>query len=232
MSVYCISNIHGDYESYREMLSKIKFCNRDTLYVIGNVIDIGSGSLKILRDMMMRINVIPIIGDHEYAATRCLKYILKCKAHKAAVPDKKMEEEILNWQRGGGQSTIDEFHKLSDEEQEDVIDYLEEFSLYEEARVNGKEYVLVHGGLNNFDPQRDLDDYHIDDILFTVPDYSRAYFEDKILVTSREFTSSIKENPVPDRIYKGNNHIAINCGSRENLAAVCLDNEEGIYLKN
>lgn len=230
MSVYCTSNIHGDYESYREILGKIKFCDRDTLYVIGNVIDIGSGSLKILRDMMMRINVIPIIGDHEYMATRCLKYIMECKAHKKAVPDEDMAKDILNWQRAGGQSTIDEFHRLSEEEQEDVIDYLEEFSLYEEVVTNGKEFVLVHGGLNNFEPQRDLEDYHIDDILFTAPDYSKVYFEDKVLVTSRELTSSIKDNPVPDRIYKGNNHIAINCGSGKSLAAVCLDNEEGIYL--
>lgn len=230
MSVYCISNIHGDYESYREMLRKIKFCDRDTLYVIGNVVDIGSGSLKILRDMMMRINVIPIIGDHEYMATRCLKYIMECKTHKRVAPDNDMAREIVDWHAAGGQSTIDEFHKLSEEEQEDIIDYLEEFSLYEEIEVKGKDYVLVHGGFADFDPDRDLDDYHIDDVLFTVPDYSKVYFEDKILVTARELTSSIKDNPVPDRIYKGNNHIAINCGTWKNLAAVCLDNGEEFYL--
>lgn len=231
MSVYCVSNIHGDYESYRAMLSKIKFCDRDTLYVIGNVIDGGKGSLKILRDMMMRINVIPIIGDHEYMATRCLKYIMEVKAHKVKAPDEDMAREILNWQNAGGQSTIDEFHKLDEEEQEDVIDYLEEFSLYEEIEAGGKDFVLVHGGLENFDPERDLEDYHIDDVLFTVPDYSRVYFEDKILVTSRELTSSIKDNPVPDRIYKGNNHIAINCGEGKSIGTICLDSLEEYYLK-
>lgn len=231
MSTYCISNLHGDYESYMAMLRKIKFSDHDTLYVIGNVIDGGSGSLKILRDMMMRINVIPIIGDHEYMATRCLKYIMECKRHTVQKPDEDMAQNILDWQRAGGQSTIDEFHKLSEEEQEDVIDYLEEFSLYEEIEAGGRDYVLVHGGLENFDPERDLDDYHIDDVLFNVPDYSRVYFEDKILVTARELTSSIKDNPVPDRIYTGNNHIAINCGEGKNVGAICLDSLKEFYLK-
>lgn len=230
MSIYCIGNIHGDYESYLKMLGKINFSDRDTLYVIGNVIDGGSGSLKILRDMMMRVNVIPIIGDHEYMAIRCLKYIMDCKTHKAKAPDENTAQHILDWQRAGGQSTIDEFHRLDEEGQEDVIDYLEEFSLYEEIEVKGKDFVLVHGGLDNFDRGRDLEDYHIDEVLFTVPDYSRVYFEDRILVTARELTSSIKDNPVPDRIYKGKNHIAINCGEGKSMGAICLESLEEYYL--
>lgn len=230
MSTYCISNIYGDYEGYATMLRKIKFCDRDMLYVIGNIIDKGNESLKILRDMMMRINVIPIIGSHEYMAVQCLKYLMKCKEHPDKYPDEAMSRLILDWQYAGGQSTIDEFHKLNKEEQEDIIDYLEEFSLYEEINVKGRDYILVHGGFDNFDPERDPEDYHIDEVVFAVPDYSRIYFKDKTLLTAGELCSSIKNNSVPDRIYKQNNHIAINCGGGNNLAAICLDNMKEYYL--
>ncbi len=231
MSTYCISNINGDYNGYKTMLQKIKFSDRDTLYALGNVIGSGSGSLKILRDMMMRANVIPIIGNQEYMAVRCLKYIMSCKSGDFKKPDEQIAQLILDWQSQGGQSAIDEFHKLDDEGQEDIIDYLEEFSLCEKVEVKNGTYVLVSGGFDNFDPEKDLEDYHIDDVLYAVPDYSKPYFEDKTVVTAGELTSSIKENPLPDRIYKANKHIAINCGGGKNLAVICLDNLKEFYLE-
>ena len=50
----------------------------------------------------------------------------------------------LNWCMDGGQTTIRQFQKLSADERMDIIDYLEEFSLYEEVSANQKDYILVH----------------------------------------------------------------------------------------
>ena len=36
---YCISDIHGEYGRYLEMLEKINFSDEDKLYVLGDVID-------------------------------------------------------------------------------------------------------------------------------------------------------------------------------------------------
>ena len=37
--VYCISDIHGDYARFQQMLHTIGFSDEDTLYIIGDVID-------------------------------------------------------------------------------------------------------------------------------------------------------------------------------------------------
>ena len=66
---YVMSDIHGDYERYMKMLEAINLDeDKDTLYILGDVIDFGEGSMKILDDMSSRPNVYPIIGEHEYTA--------------------------------------------------------------------------------------------------------------------------------------------------------------------
>lgn len=236
MATYCMSDIHGDYDKYIQMLRKINLRDKDSLYVLGDVVDRGDGSLKILQDMMMRINVFPIIGNHEYMAINCLKFLLKpITEEEVKNLDAGIIQGLTEWQSVGGQTTIDEFHRLDNDEKEDIIDYLEEFSLYEEVTVKGKDYVLVHAGLDNFSPDRELDDYHLSEMVFKCPDYSKVYFEDKILVTGHLPTAYIKDNINPNRIFKANNHIAIDCGCAMGLedgklGAICLDTGEEFYV--
>lgn len=40
--IYCISDIHGQYKQYKKMLECIDLKEEDTLYVLGDVIDIFS----------------------------------------------------------------------------------------------------------------------------------------------------------------------------------------------
>lgn len=234
MAIYCISDIHGAYDKYIKLLEKIKFNDSDTLYVIGDVVDRGTQSMKILQDMMFRPNVIPIIGNHEYMAISCLRFLMtEITEDSLHNMNEGMVQGLLEWQSVGGQETIDEFRSLSREEQYDILDYLEEFSLYEEVRVNAKDYVLVHAGVSNFSETRPLEDYQLHEMIFEKPDYSKVYFSDKYLVTGHIPTRGIEENPKPDHIYKANNHIAIDCGSGYGgqLGAICLDNGEEFYVE-
>ena len=65
---YLMSDIHGNYDKYMKMLDLIRFTDRDELYVLGDVVDRGAESMKILRDMSLRINVFPILGNHDWTA--------------------------------------------------------------------------------------------------------------------------------------------------------------------
>ena len=58
--IYCMSDIHGDYEKYRRMLETIQLKETDTLYILGDVADRGPEQVSILLDMMKRPNVRPI----------------------------------------------------------------------------------------------------------------------------------------------------------------------------
>lgn len=70
--IYVISDIHGCYE-YIELLEKIRFSKEDELYVPGDVVDWGPEPIKVLQDMMLRPNVYPILGNHDYMALKILR---------------------------------------------------------------------------------------------------------------------------------------------------------------
>ena len=76
MSIYIMSDIHGDYKKYMQMLELLQFNKEDTLYILGDVIDRGENGMKILQDMMKHSNIIPILGNHEYMAVKALKWLM------------------------------------------------------------------------------------------------------------------------------------------------------------
>ena len=43
---YLISDIHGCYDQYRQLLQKINFSSQDELYVLGDAVDRGSDPIK------------------------------------------------------------------------------------------------------------------------------------------------------------------------------------------
>lgn len=222
---YVISDIHGQFEKYKEMLETIKFGEYDTLYVLGDVLDRGPQGLKILKDMMLRPNVIPILGNHEYMASICLSWLMKEVTEKSVESmDIEKLRGLTEWMSVGGDQTISEFHKLSLEEREDILDYLTEFELYEVVHVNGETFILVHAGLENFALDRDLYDYDLSELIFHKPDYEKEYFPDKYLVTGHV--------PTMGEIMEKNRHIAIDCGAGfgGKLGCICLETMEKFYV--
>lgn len=221
MSTYVMSDIHGNYKAYCAMLEKINFADTDILYVLGDVVDRGENGIKVLQDMMLRTNVIPILGNHEYMMLLSSKFLLRQITEESVdeiEKDPEILQGLLEWMSVGGDKTIEEFSKLSQEGREDVLDYLGEFTLYETTKVNGKEFILVHAGLCNFDCRRSLEDYRLDELLFQAPDYKKVYFENKFLITGHLPTRAIwadgklaKGTACRDDIYIANNHIAIDC---------------------
>ena len=72
----------------------------------------------------------------------------------------------MTWQYNGSKSTIDEFRTLSREMQYEVIDFIKDFMIYEELTVNGKNYLLVHGGLGNYYPGKDIEEYSLKELIW------------------------------------------------------------------
>lgn len=46
--------------------------------------------------------------------------------------------DYLYWMQDGGKTTINQFQKLSSEEKEDILEYLQEFTLYEDIYIGKK----------------------------------------------------------------------------------------------
>ena len=61
------------------------------------------------------------------------------------------------WLLNSGLGTLEELLSFSNSEKNDFLDYMEDFSLYERVCVNGKKYLLVHGGLEPFSEGMNID---------------------------------------------------------------------------
>ncbi len=220
--IYAISDLHGDYEKYAAMLKKIQFSEADTLYVLGDVIDMGADGLRILMDMSARPNVFPIIGEHEFRALPLLRHLKGSLSEKTAANfDADTMRAFAEWGKQGGQETVRAFRAMPKDDRAWILEYLEEFVPYEEVTAGGREFVLVHAGLENFSAERPLDDYRLEEMLYTAPDYGRVYFKDRVLVTGHRPTAEIHPD-YKGRIFSLNNHLAIDCGAAYGLPLGCV----------
>lgn len=233
MSTYVISDIHGQYDMFMELLDKIKLKETDTIYILGDVLDCGPHPIKTLRKLMEMPNAICMVGNHEFMALECLEFLMKEITDKSIEElDETMLDNLVTWQYNGSKTTIDEFRKLDTEGQMGVIDFIKELLIYEEVSVGDKDYLLVHAGLGNYSPQKDIEDYSLHELIWTRADYAVQYFEDTYVITGHTPTQMIKDNPDPGFIFRRNNHIAIDCGASYpggRLAAICLDTGEEYY---
>lgn len=118
--VYVISDIHGCDEKYQELLQKIAFSEEDELYVLGDVVDRGPEPMKVLQDMMLRPNVYPILGNHDYMALKVLRK-MNVEIQEENAESHLTEKDLLDymyWTQDGGDTTAKGFRRLSKEEKE------------------------------------------------------------------------------------------------------------------
>ena len=141
MATYVISDIHGQYDMFIDLLDKIQFQNTDTLYILGDILDRGTHPIKTIMKLMEMPNVICIVGNHEYMALECLEFLMKEITDMSIEElDEKMLDNLVTWQYNGSKSTIDEFRQLDSETRRDVIDFIKDFLIYEEIAV----YLLIY----------------------------------------------------------------------------------------
>lgn len=134
MGTYVISDIHGCYDEFMELLDQMRFDpEQDFLYVLGDVIDRGERSMDCLRYIMDTKNVHFLLGNHE---KMMLDYF----------DDPETYGE--RWHRNGSDATLAQFDLLSENKRDKVLAYLRERPLYKTIEVNGRCYFLSHAGLN------------------------------------------------------------------------------------
>lgn len=213
MSTYVMSDLHGNYEAYQKMLAKINFQQEDMLYILGDILDRGPNPIQIILDLMKRPNVEIIAGNHCVMACECFKFLLsEITEENISQIDGAVIEKLLNWQENGAKTTMDEFYQCDKALQKEIVEFISDFEVYDEIEVGDKTFVLVHAGLKNFSPDRELWDYDLNELVWERADYEQRYFEDKYVITGHTPTMLIQNNTAPGFIYQANHHIAIDCG--------------------
>lgn len=70
--IYVMSDIHGNMSRYESVMGKINLQPKDTLYVLGDVIDRYPDGISILQQLMRMPNVQMLLGNHEYMMLNAL----------------------------------------------------------------------------------------------------------------------------------------------------------------
>ena len=69
MAVYAIGDLHGCYREFKKLLEKIEFDHdKDQLYLVGDLINRGPKSEKVLSYLMEHTDsIFPVLGNHDLA---------------------------------------------------------------------------------------------------------------------------------------------------------------------
>lgn len=185
--IYVISDLHGyPLEKLKMLLAKAGFGEDDFLYILGDVIDRnGDGGVDTLVWLLSQHNIQLILGNHE-------AMLLSCEFLFDEITDESIESFdtgkmslLSNYQFNGGDVTLKALYELKKKSPDtvmDILDYLNDAPLYEAVSAGGRDFLLVHSGLGNFDKNKKLSEYFADDLLWTRPNFDDTYFDDIITV--------------------------------------------------
>ena len=236
MATFVTADIHGEYEKFKRLLQKIEFKDTDTLYILGDIFDRGPHPILTMISILDMPNVHCLIGNHELMALECMEFLLQeITDESIEMLDDKMFGNLMTWYHNGAGTTIKEMQMFDSDGRRTILDSIKEFSVFEELSIGDKDYLLVHAGLGNYRPDKDMDEYSLKELVWNRADYDIQYFPDKYVITGHTPTQLIKENPNPGYIFRHNNHIAIDCGAcfpGGRLAAICLDTDEEHYIES
>lgn len=226
---YVMSDLHGEYDRYLAMLEQISFDEEDTLYVLGDVVDRGPQPVRLLQDMAARPNVYLLRGNHE----AMLSFLCTQLDDALCVPpdaDPRLQEAFDAWCADGGDVTLAQLRSLPPEERNDLLDYIDDTPLYDVADAGGRTYVLVHAGLGNFSPEKELDAYTYSELCCSRPDHTRRYFpgEHVYIVSGHTPVQLINGRA---EILSCSHNLLIDCGAvfGGRLACLCLDTLAAYY---
>ena len=213
--IYATSDAHGyPLDSFLRLLESAGFCDSDSLYVLGDVIDRnGDGGVAMLRWMMSRPNVELILGNHEAMLLSCAFLFEEISEESLDHLNYGQMQLLLQWMRNGSQPTINSLRALKKQNPEalnDLLDYLRDAPLYAAVTAGGRDFLLVHSGLGNFSPEKKLSEYTPDELLWHRPYADEQFFPD--IMTILGHTPTGYRFGKPGKMYRTDTWIDIDTG--------------------
>lgn len=178
---YVTSDLHGyPLQKFQALLAQAGFGEDDFLFILGDVIDRGEDGVEYLKWLLAQPNIQLILGNHEAMLLACdFLFQEVTDASVDALTTEKLRM-LTTWQQNGAEPTLRALRQLNREDPDmlaDILDYLREAPLYELVRAGGVRFLLVHSGLGNFDPEKEIEDYDPHDLLWHRPGLEEQYFD-------------------------------------------------------
>lgn len=224
--IYVISDLHGyPLEKLKKLLEKADFGDNDFLYILGDVVDRnGDGGVEILTWLLSQPNVQLILGNHEAMLLACEFLFDEITEDSISSFDSEKMEILTNYQLNGGDVTLKALSKLnkaSPEAVADILDYLHDAPLYEAVTAGGKDYFLVHSGIDDFEKGRKISEYPADAFIWAWPELEDEYFDDITTVFGHTPTKYYGEE-YSNKIIKTRTWIAIDMGAGDGVTEPVL----------
>lgn len=144
---YVISDIHGMYDKFMQMLGLIDFNkNEDRLYILGDIIDRGPNSIKMMKWVYSYVdfeNIFMTLGNHDNALANDIEYALNFGNLNTFIES--LPSSILN------DKNICIIDFLKNENRNTLISYVKfirSLPLYLQINISNKNYILTHAGIN------------------------------------------------------------------------------------
>ncbi len=201
---YCISDVHGNQDRFHALLELIGFNDRDTLYIIGDVIDRGPGSVALLRGIMSAPNMVMLLGNHEQMCLDTLG------------PHNVVGSRELWKQNGGGNTYRELLYICTPSERMEILRFLRSLPDHLELEVSGRAFHLVHGYPAGEREERIWGR--------PIPD-APPPFPDRLTVVGHTPVNFLAKQDGPYTIWHGNGILDIDCGlagKSENRRLGCL----------
>lgn len=224
--IYVISDLHGyPLKKLKKLLEKADFGENDFLYILGDVVDRnGDGGVEILVWLLSQLNAQLILGNHEAMLLACEFLFDEITEDSISSFDSEKMEILTNYQLNGGDVTLKALSKLnkaSPEAVADILDYLHDAPLYEAVTAGGKDYFLVHSGIDDFEKDKKISDYPTDAFIWAWPELDDEYFDDITTVFGHTPTKYYGEE-YNNKIIKTRTWIAIDMGAGDGVTEPVL----------
>lgn len=225
---YCVSDIHGEYEMFRELLRRISFAEKDEMYICGDIIDKGEKSIELAKLISSYDNIHCIIGNHEFAFLKYYHSILQTSPDDFDEVLRKLQNyfpqdgHLLDW---------------------DLVDWFDGLPSY----IEEDEFICVHAGIPTDSDQQlvPLDEVSVEQLVHDrrFKDPCVIHKSPKCVFFGHTQTDCIcgenkilgyrRNNGVPAKSITDFYKIHLDTGSWSNgvLGCFCLDTLKAVYIK-
>ena len=220
--IYVMSDLHGEYDKFLKMLELIEFSSKDTLYILGDVIDRGKNAVKIIEYIRSSENIHMLMGNHEQL------FMLAYDNPEYMIP----------WIQNGGDVSYKEMKEEGFDYMKEIYDYFSKLPMY---KIIDK-FILVHAGIDvpsiadKFTIEELMDIQSDEDLLWN-RDFvnSGAYYKDYTVICGHTPTVNYMKDNKKAKILHSKGKIMIDCGasfeeSNGRLGCLRLDDLEEFYI--
>lgn len=185
--IYVISDLHGyPLAKFKKLLEKAAFSNNDFLYLLGDCIDRnGDGGVEMLCWLLEQPNVQLILGNHEAMLLACAFVFEEITEESINALTAEKMGLLQQYMQNGGDVTLKALRELRNRAPDliaELFDYLHDAPLYEAVSAGGKDFLLLHSGIDHFEKDKKLSQYAQDDFLWTWTSLETDYFDEIITV--------------------------------------------------